>query len=309
MATPWHDAAPERSGYSPIDVSSQLKVTRFAPGLCIFDLVSSLSLRAISPLLAPFVGSLSYHESEGGPALERILPGGRVHLMVNLHEDEFRTYHGADCGTVRTTGGAVLEGASSTSRVIDTELQRCLVSVNFRLGGAAAFFKAPLSEARNNLVELDKLWGASGVVVRERLIEATTPAARLRVMERVLLEQLLECDPPDPAIPFAASLLERGIPVSQVSSRVGLLPKTLVRRFRDYVGLSPKRFSRVRRLQRVVGSIRAPRDADWCELAAVHGYADQAHLVHDFRELTGITPTTYRPRSSEARNHVAVDRG
>jgi AraC-like DNA-binding protein len=44
-------------------------------------------------------------------------------------------------------------------------------------------------------------------------------------------------------------------------------------------------------------------------MAARHGYADQAHLVHDFGELTGLTPTAYRPRSSEEHNHVPVGPG
>jgi hypothetical protein len=33
--------------------------------------------------------------------LERVLPNGRAHLMVNLCEDEFRTYHGTDCAIIR----------------------------------------------------------------------------------------------------------------------------------------------------------------------------------------------------------------
>lgn len=229
--------------------------------------------------------------------------------MVNLHEDEFRTYHGADCATVARCGGAILEGAASRARVIDTQLQRCLVSVNFRIGGAAAFFKAPLSEARDGLVELDRLWRGDGAFVRERLLEAPTPVARLRLMESLLLEHLIHGAAPDRLVPLAASLLERAIPVSEVSARVGLLPKTLVRRFRTFIGMSPKRFSRVRRLQRVVGSIRDPREVDWSALAVSFGYADQAHLGHDFRELTGITPTAYRPRSPDERNHVAVGGG
>src|SRR5262245_20926179 len=114
--------------------------SRYPLRSCIFDLVHSVTLRTLSPALSPFVASLSYHESEPTPALERILPGARVHLMVNLHEDEFRTYHGAHCDTVQRTGGAILEGAASTARVIDTGLQRCLLCVNFRLGGAAGFF-------------------------------------------------------------------------------------------------------------------------------------------------------------------------
>jgi AraC-like DNA-binding protein len=299
---------PEQKGYLPIDCSRQPNVTlRFA--LCIFDHVPSATLHSLSPALSHFVASLSYHESGGAPTLERILPGGRVHVMVNLHENEFRSYHGTRNDRVQRTGGAVLEGASSTARVIDTGLQRCLVCVNFRLGGAAPFFRVPLSEARDSLVDIDQFWGDDAAVVRERLLDAPAPAVRLRVLEQILLERLLRREPTDRAIPFAAALLERGISVSEVSARVGLLPRTLVRRFRAYVGLSPKRFARVRRLQRVVGSIRDPRDVDWPALAARFGYADQAHLVHDFRELTGITPTAYRPRSTDERNHVAVGGG
>jgi AraC-like DNA-binding protein len=127
------------------------------------------------------------------------------------------------------------------------------------------------------------------------------------VLEAVLLDHLVDPQNPDPAIPFAASAFERGVPVSEVTSRLGLAPKTFVQRFRRRVGLTPKLFSRVRRLQRVVRSIHESGAADWSELAAEHGYADQAHLIHDFRDLTGMTPTAYRPRSDEERNHVPVE--
>jgi AraC-like DNA-binding protein len=149
-------------------------------------------------------------------------------------------------------------------------------------------------------------WGRDGGVLRERLLEASTPEAIFHVLEMVLLDHFLHPQDAGPAIPWAASAFDRGLSVSKVAGRLGLLPKTFVRRFRERVGLTPKRFSRVRRLQRVVGSIVDPGAADWAELAAEHGYADQAHLIHDFRELTGITPTSYRPRSAEEHNHVPV---
>ena len=272
----------------------------------------SVSTRPLTPALAPFVTGLHYLEADvdraAPAALERILPSGRVHVMVNLHEDEFRTYHGGRSDTVRRCRGAVLEGPASGARVIDTGLMRCLMSVDFALGGAAAFFKLPLSEAEDELVELDLVWRADGASLRERMLDAPTPAAKLRVLERVLVDHLVRRGEPDRAATGAASLLERGTPVANVASHVGLLPRTLVRRFRTSFGLTPKRFSRVRRLQRVIGSLPAG-DVDWCEVAAVHGYSDQAHLVHDFRELTGITPTAYRARSADARNHVPMRSG
>ncbi len=262
--------------------------------------------RPISPLLAPFVAGIYHHEGEVPERLERILPGGRIHLMVNLYENEFRTYHGPNCGTVRRTMGAILGGPNSQASVIDTREQRCLVSVDFKLGGARPFFRTPLAETRDQLVDLDQLWGRDGAVLREQLLEARTPEAMLRVMETALIKHMVNPKEPDPAIPWAARALERGMPISGVTSELGLLPKTFVRRFRAQTGLSPKRFSRVRRLQRMLGSLGDPVVADWSEVAAEHGYADQAHLIHDFRDLTGLTPTAYQPRSMEEHNHVPV---
>ncbi|HSQ32012.1 MAG TPA: helix-turn-helix domain-containing protein [Gemmatimonadaceae bacterium] len=264
------------------------------------------------PALAPFVAGIHYLESDcasDGPALERILPSARVHLLVNLREDEIRTYHGDDCATVRRSRGAVLEGAASRARVIDTGAQRCLMSVDFTLGGAAAFLGIPLDEARDELVELDQLWGCDGAALRERLLEAASAADKLRVVESLLFRRLRKRDEPDVALRCAAALLARGVSVSEAASRVGLLPRTLARRFRATVGLSPKRYSRVRRLQRVVRSIGDAQSADWCDLAATHGYVDQAHLIHDFRALAGMTPTAYRPRSPGEHNHVPVAQG
>ena len=258
-----------------------------------------------SPALGAFVKSLHYQEGEIPAAFERMLPTGYIHLLVNLYEDEFRTYSKPGCVADRTHG-AVLAGPRSRSTMIDTREQRCLVRVDFNLAGAGAFFRLPLGEVSNQFVELDQLWGRAGRVLCEKLLEVRTPNAKLHILETVLLEQLASSQQPDPAIRAGARALECGVPVTQVTSRLGLLPKTFVRRFRRQVGLAPKQFSRVRRLQRVLQSMGAPGSADWAALAVDHGYTDQAHLIHDFRELTGVTPSAYRPSPAGERNHVPI---
>src|SRR4029077_11599704 len=130
------------------------------------------------------------------------------------------------------------------------------------------------------------------------LLDMPTPEMKLRLLSDLLVRHFNR-RAPDPAIRHAAALMEGGVAIGQVAKRIGVLSKTLNRRFGDAVGLTPKRYSRVRRLQRVLCSISGMRDVDWCAPAAEHGSADQAHLVHDFGELTGMTPTEYRPRSVE----------
>ena len=70
------------------------------------------------------------------------------------------------------------------------------------------------------------------------------------------------------------------------------------------MGLTPKRFARVRRLQRVVRDLDGQGRADWAAVAARHGYADQPHLTDEFRELVGVTPTEYLRSRIDGPNHL-----
>jgi AraC-like DNA-binding protein len=251
------------------------------------------------PPLAPYVSALHCHEGNVGGHPERILPVGNIHLLVNLHADEVRVDGGG-------AGGAVLQGPQARSHVVDFSVLRAFVSVDFTPGGAARLFATPLGETRDVVVDLADLWGPGEATLREQLLEARGPARKLAVLTAAL-QRHLDPTPPDPAMVMAAAALRRGAAVADVASRLGLLPGTFVRRFRAATGLAPKRFARVQRLQRVVAAASAARGrCDWAQIAAEHGYADQAHLIHDFRDLTGLTPTEYRPISWDSPNHLPV---
>jgi AraC-like DNA-binding protein len=232
------------------------------------------------------------------------MPNGQAHLMVNLAVDEFRTYGAARAELISQNAGAVVTGPHAKPVVIDTRAQCWLAAVEFRHGGACRFFSMPMTEISNQVVQLQDVWCSDGRLLRERLLDAATPASKFRVFEEVLLDHLrLEFDP---AIRYAITALRAGVPVSQVALHLGLSPRTLERRFSSQVGIAPKRFARVHRLQRVLRAVRCSGKPDWCALAAEYGYTDQAHLIHDFRDLAGITPSEYKPHSQQRNNHVPI---
>jgi AraC-like DNA-binding protein len=103
---------------------------------------------------------------------------------------------------------------------------------------------------------------------------------------------------------LAAGALATGVPVAAVAADAGLLPRTFRRRFSAQVGLTPKRFARVQRLQRVVRGLDGLVRADWAAVAAEHGYADQPHLADEFRELAGVAPTEYLRSRISGPNHL-----
>jgi AraC-like DNA-binding protein len=262
-------------------------------------------VRAPSRPLAPFVSYLAYYETRFPPVREVLLPTGSMVLVMNLADDAARWYDGPRLATAHSVRGAVVVGPGAGRLGVDLADLRCIIGVLFRPGGAYPFFGPPASAFDFPIVDLEAVWGHHGRFARERVLAAPTPEARLSIMERILVERLTRPLEPDPGIAWAAEALHRGLAVATVADRLGVPDRTLLRRFTTQVGLTPKRYGRVRRLQRLLAWIPDGTDADWARAAVECGYFDQAHLINEFRALTGLTPTVYRARSAMCRNHEA----
>jgi len=78
--------------------------------------------------------------------------------------------------------------------------------------------------------------------------------------------------------------------LESIARQSNLSPRQFRRRCLEESGLSPKRLCRVlrfRRACRIAGGFDRP---DWAAIALEAEYFDQAHLIRDFHEFTGLTP-------------------
>jgi AraC-like DNA-binding protein len=269
--------------------------------------VTVVTRRPAGPL-GELVTAVTYRAGEQPrTSVEKILPGPETGLWVNLNRDAFRSFGSSSLssssGEGRQVPGAMVSGPASRATVIEFEEGHGHVAVSFALGAASCFLGVPVSALRDDLVPLPELWGRTGACLRERLLETATPGAALAVMEEALLYAMVPSGP-DPAVIAAAGALDRGVAVGEVADRLGLLPRTLRRRFTAQVGLTPKRFARIQRLKRVVRDLDGHSSADWAAVAIRHGYADQPHLAGEFRELAGVTPTAYLRSRVNGPNHL-----
>ncbi len=83
--------------------------------------------------------------------------------------------------------------------------------------------------------------------------------------------------------------------VETVAEQFGLGIRKLQRLFLNYVGVSPKW---VIQRYRLIEAAERMREAttnllDFAKLAVDLGYADQSHLIRDFKVLVGMTPAKY----------------
>jgi AraC-like DNA-binding protein len=248
--------------------------------------------------LCEFVDSLWLSENYVQPhAAERVLPTGNAVLILNL--DEFGR---AD--------GDVLSGARTRSFVLDTSRPLSLIGVSFKPAGSFPFSGGHAGELQDLSIPLDLLWGRSAHVLREQLLEAATASAKFEILERFLCCQVLRSRPPGhPAIRYAVDVFQKkagAVRVSSVSNRVGLSDRRFIELFRREVGMTPKLYCRVSRFRAVVSSLGSTMAVDWAGIAAACGYYDQAHLIHDFREFAGVSPSAYLTHRTAGPNHVRV---
>jgi AraC-like DNA-binding protein len=95
--------------------------------------------------------------------------------------------------------------------------------------------------------------------------------------------------------------------VRDVGESTGYGAKRFIELFRDDVGLTPKVFCRVLRLQAVLDRVVSGREVDRARVAVDFDYYDQSHLIRDFRAFSGMTPSEYRPIAPDRKNHVAIE--
>ncbi len=244
-----------------------------------------------APALAPWVECYWYMRrgAAEGNGVERILPDGCTELIFNLRSP-FRVVD--DAGRRHTQPCALLVGQLSRRLLLEPTGDTEILAVRFTTAGVGAFFPF----AQNTIVDGHAAVDALGKAARElenRLREAATTAARLRLLETAL-QQWRRHDVPGRLVFAVARLRDCAgqVRVATVADELDVTARQLERDFARWVGLAPKQFARLMRFQRMFRALDAG-DARWADVALDCGYCDQAHLVNEFRDLSGLAPREY----------------
>jgi AraC-like DNA-binding protein len=83
------------------------------------------------------------------------------------------------------------------------------------------------------------------------------------------------------------------IKIAELAERVDLSSRQLERRFKKSSGLSPKQFARTRRIRATAVDLVENKETNWANRAAEMGFADQAHLTHEFVAVTKRSPNSF----------------
>jgi len=173
--------------------------------------------------------------------------------------------------------------------------------LKFKPGGLRPFLQASVSKLTDRVVPAAQVFGQSILLLAAQLRILETPEAMAAATSGYfavhlpasdanveLSSKLVDSIFDDPAILTVEALAERS----------GLSVRTLQRLFKAYIGASPKWVIRRYRLHELLERFHSGENFDGAQLALDLGYADQAHLINDFRKLAGYTPNEYIRRAT-----------
>lgn len=144
----------------------------------------------------------------------------------------------------------------------------------------------PMSPLTDISVEAELVFPDFGDTI-ERVLEAESPLEKIQVLEDYLLKRLTSQKSPARLI---IDLIQQhaNASIQTIAKQCGVSKRHLDRRFINEVGISPKKFAQILRLQRAL----AFRDSGISAsvVAAQCGYYDQAHMHREFLALAGKTP-------------------
>ncbi len=195
--------------------------------------------------------------------------------------------------------GAFMGASTKAQAVSNDALPRLFVE--FLPGGARRLLSLPHIELADRKLPLDELLPLLNEAILQHIERANGIPELHEALDGLFL-RLLERRPSDhPIFPALQSLRRtRGFlpTIGEFASSVCYSERHLSRIASDQLGLGLKAYLRVLRVNRALRDLKATGLPG----ALSHGYFDQAHFIHDFKDICGATPRALLRNKSDFYN-------
>lgn len=250
------------------------------------------------PALRGLVAEATGYRQDGlTPGVHRGLPSPALTLIVTLDDPLEMAAH-PDPRQSPGRYAALVGGLHTGPALIATGTRQAGIQLSLTPAGARALLGVPAGALGSRDEHLGDVLGEPAAELVDRLRMTRTWPDRFAAVDDVLRRLAVRAAPgacPELAHAWRLTTGSGGrLPVATVARTVGWSERHLRQRFTAEFGLGPKEAARVVRFdaaRRLLGSaVARGEETDLAGLAAVAGYADQAHLTREWREHTGLPP-------------------
>lgn len=240
-------------------------------------------------VLLPFVKSFVVSEVDN-ETVYKVLPDTGV-VIGFQYKGRLSRLEGDNENRLSISG---VSGLTDRSRTFRNSPDIGTILVIFREAGASQFFRQPLHELFRESISLDNFMLRSELLcLEEMLAEAKTDIQRIKAIENFLINQMTHTEP-DKLVTTALALIHKAkgdIRIKELMDQLHISQSPLEKRFRQTVGVTPKKFASIIRLKHVIQ--RYNSTSSLTELGYEAGFYDQAHFIKEFKTFTGDTPQQF----------------
>ncbi|HZR14864.1 MAG TPA: helix-turn-helix domain-containing protein [Acidimicrobiia bacterium] len=259
---------------------------------CVSEQVTALP----APHLRPFVASYVGYRMEGFPAgVHAGLPSRHLTFVVSVDEPVDLVAM-PDRAQRPDRFGALVGGLHVAPAMIRHDGNQHGVQLKITPAGSRALFGMPAAALASTIVTLGDVLGASAAEeLRDRLHAARSWDCRFAILDDVLSRAVREARAARPEVVRAWDCIAATggrVDIGSVARDVGWSRRHLADQFGAEFGHPPKSIARVMRFERSRLRVMRP-GAVLARVAAECGYADQAHMARDWRDLAGASPSAW----------------
>ncbi|MFF5052845.1 DUF6597 domain-containing transcriptional factor [Micromonospora sp. NPDC000663] len=235
---------------------------------------------------------------EGAPPYARLMlpPMPGALLIVNLGAP-FRIRAGTDIETAEYADGCVV---TTPTRALEFGYPRRTrsVGVHFKPWGLAPFLPMPAAELCDRPVTVEQVWGRAAVAeLRDRLATAGRPHEMLTLLEEELMRRLRETAGLG-LVRHTSSVIEAtggAVAIGDLRMAAGVSNTHLAQRFKEIIGVTPKRLARTWRFAATVLTIDTRPDRS---TGAISPVARATSTRPTSATSSGRSPGSRRPGTS-----------
>lgn len=224
---------------------------------------------------------------------QRVVPNGYVEMILHLSDLHCDLSQGSVWGQ---SPDYTLIGLYTNPYEVQFTDRVHVFGIRFKPEGFYNIFGIPASEFGERFEDMEDLTGGEFKYFCEELRDSINLSRKLILAEKYLLGNLEKKKITVDYVNRAAEIIRQRkgfIRMEELSAEVFISKRQLERQFKLKVGVSPKFYMRIARLNEVQRQLDKKEKLDLTALTYLCGYADQAHFIRDFKNFTGEKPTLF----------------
>lgn len=235
-----------------------------------------------------------FENRANNPIPETIITDGHPEIIIHFRSPFAELDHS---GTFLKQSTAIACGQLTKPLVLQSSSDAGMLGIRFHPNGMAPFHSIPMQSLTDRRVPAGHLFPDIHQL-NDIISISTNDAQRLSACSRFLIRRLDRERAGKCVRPALDSIIQTHgrLTVDDLADLTGRSRRSLELAFQRDVGISPKMFSRITRFRHVFDIISSKDlSANWVQIALDSGFFDQSHLIRDFRQFTGHSPTSYLP--------------